>query len=330
MKITLSYHERQDFTNVFWLFFGGSFFGVVLIAIGWQLHGLIDLLLSLFASLIVSFAFQHHRRQALITVAVFILVFVIGSAGQRAGEGLAILATVGVYGANHSSRIYVYTENYIVILIIWLLFGVPHRAFKYQLDLTGTGQAQRAFSRILVTAAAAFTGVYISMLHFSNGPLREVSIRALVPGLIFTVFWVAPAYRVIVKRCWQLGLRKFFSPAPLATGWTATLTELQVAFSLTAQRFLERKRSEDAPGKTSRAGQPPYSSTQGPKPPKDNLPTPRQDSNSNVNEALGPDSRPGGDRNLARRSSSKQHKKARSKNSSQRRAPDKRRRRRRR
>jgi hypothetical protein len=79
--------RRSDFLNILWLFFGGSFIGIVLITIDWQSHGWMDLVLSFLGSSFIVLAFQQHKRQNLITVAVFVLVFAIGLLGQTVGRG---------------------------------------------------------------------------------------------------------------------------------------------------------------------------------------------------------------------------------------------------
>jgi hypothetical protein len=139
--------------------------------------------------------------------------------------------------------------------VIWLLLGVPHRAFKYKLDLNGEGNAQRVLVRALVIFAAVLTGVYILLLHFGSGPLEGVSIRALISGIIFTVFLVVPAYRSVAKVCWQRGIGSLFSPKPLAKGWIAALTELNIAFHEAAVRFQDRRRLEKASGQGKDAAQ---------------------------------------------------------------------------
>src|SRR6266487_919396 len=251
MASSIPERRRTDFLSMLWLFFGGSFIGIVLIAIDWQSHGWPDLVLAFFASGFITLAFQHHKRQTLIIITIFALVFSVGILGQTAGRGLAILATAGIYGSDHSSRDYVYIENYLIIVIIWLLLGVPHRAFKYQLDLDGEGNAQRVLVRILVMAASLLTGAYILMLHFDNGPLNDVSMRALIPGIIFTVFLIVPTYRSVAKACWQRGIRGLFSPKPLAKGWIGALTELDIAFYQAANRLIARRKLEKASQMTS-------------------------------------------------------------------------------
>ena len=251
MDSSISKRERTDFQNVLWLFFGGSFIGYTLISIDVQSHGLTALILSFFGSTALFVAFKDHKRQTLITVAVFGLLILILIIGQMAGEGLAILATVGVYGPDRSSQSYLYAENYIIIAMIWLLLGVPHRAFMYRLDLNGEGDAQRVVVKILVTSSSLMTGAYILLLHFDDGPLHEVSMRALIPGIITTILLIMPAYRFVAKLCWQRGIKRLFFPKVSTESWVNALTELDDAFYQAAKRFIARKKLKEASTNTS-------------------------------------------------------------------------------
>jgi hypothetical protein len=245
MNVNSSALPRRDSKDIIWLFFGGSFVGIMLIATAAQVHNRwVEIPLVIWGFGALGLAYQRHKRQSLTIGAVGALIGAIVLYGYEAGKGLAILATAGIYDSNHASRIYFCVESYLILTIVWLLFGVPHRAFKYQLDLDGKGSARRVLVRVLVTVTTILTGAYILLLHFGGGPLRGVGMRALIPGIIFTVFLVAPAYRSIMKACWRYGIGSLFSPKPLIEGWDAALTELTMTFDQAAIRARDRMRRE--------------------------------------------------------------------------------------
>jgi hypothetical protein len=246
--------KRNSIGNILWLFFGGSFIGIALLVLAVQSNGWSKILFTSVATLFIGIARSQrpkdnplNRQWSPVGLAMLILVIIIGYLGKEAGRGLAILATAGTYGRDYANGIHIYAEKYLIIAVVWLLLGVPHRAFTYKVDPSGKGNAQRVLVRVLVTLATILTGIYILLLlHFTRGPLHVQSLKVLIPGIIFAVFLIVPAYRSIAKACWRRGIGNLFSPIPLAQGWIAALTELDDAFGKAIARASARIQRDKA------------------------------------------------------------------------------------
>lgn len=62
------------------------------------------------------------------------------------------------------------------------------------------------FPRWLAASAAVATGTYALLLHFSKGPLAEVSVGPLTVAVLFAVALFMPFYGSIATACWQHGV----------------------------------------------------------------------------------------------------------------------------
>lgn len=233
---------RNRFLDITYLLFGGSFPGIALMAISLQFQscGLFHFITWNCGAALVVLAYLSTgepkleklgtTRGMLVAFVGIIGIIISFLAFALVARGLATLAGGGTYDLNTPKQKYVYAELYLVIATLWLLIGVPHRAFKYRLDQSGEGSAQQVLVGVLVMAASILTGIYFLLLHFGNGPLHAVDIHALIVGIVFTVFLLTPAYRSFAKACWQRGVRGLFSPKRLVGRWSTTLTELDTAF----------------------------------------------------------------------------------------------------
>jgi hypothetical protein len=235
--------RRGDFQNIVYLLFGGSFLGITLMMLGSSIGGWMDFIITGIGIGFVLLAFYLDKRSDLLkpvlilmdkllddditpiakyrwllTYYAKIMGLIIGCAALAlVPKGLAALAGGGTYDFGSPSNAAAYLppvilSTYLPTVILWLLLGVPHRAFKYELDRSGEGLAQHVLLKILTVAASILTGIYVLMLHFSNGPLHGTSIQVLIPGIIFTTFLILPAYKSLSKACWQRGIRDLFSP----------------------------------------------------------------------------------------------------------------------
>lgn len=175
--------------------------------------------------------------QTVMAVGFFSLVI-----AQISVRGLAALAAGGVYGSDKSSVGYFHAENYLLVAVLWLLFGIPNRAFKYKLDPAGKGKAQYVLLGFLAVVASVVTGTTILLLHFGGGPLCGVDIRLLVAGTIFTVFLLVPIYKSWAKACWQHGFFGMFSLKPWMRHWSEASADVGVTFEQAAQRVRDRNR----------------------------------------------------------------------------------------
>jgi tetratricopeptide (TPR) repeat protein len=217
--------------NTIRLFFGGAFSGIVLMTVGIELQGLFSWIPWMLGGLILIFSFKKTRTAVLATflgILAGIMVYVVLTT-------LAGLAAGGKFGSflwyQISTGWYFWAEIYLVIAILWLLIGVPHRAHKLEID--PDSNAQKTVVGFLSAAASILSGVFFVMLRFGGGPLYNVDLGLLVAGTIFTIFLVMPAYKSVANTCWRHGLPGLFNPKPFAERWGKTVTELDTALETT-------------------------------------------------------------------------------------------------
>jgi hypothetical protein len=255
--------RRGDIQNIVYLLFGGSFLGIILIVASYQIGGWIGFVIAYAGIGLLLLAFYLDKRKDLSSYLDagpkgrhFVAYFAIVAGGTiglavigLAMLGLATLAAGGNYASGTSRTGYDYS-NYLLFGILWLLLGIPHRAFKYELDRSGEGSAQRFLLGVLVIAASILTGIYILTSYLSSRPLHGISIQVLISGIIFTIFLIMPAYRSLSRACWQRGIRSLFSPKPLTERWSKAITELDKAFyqAQATDRFLARRKLGETPG----------------------------------------------------------------------------------
>jgi hypothetical protein len=230
------------------LLFGGAFPGIVLLAVANQFNGWPVAVLWFFGTAVWANALKEslERRAILAAIALGAVVFFLF---QLLLVGIAALAASGAYGSDNSSPGYSNAEYYLAIAILWLVFGVPQRAFRLELDLHphGEGAIQDTLVTFLARTCAFLTGIYILLLHFGNGPLskRNVNIGTptLVAGIVFTIVLLVPAYKSLARTCWQYGIRGTLSLQPLRMRWSKTLTELDALNQEAAREFQRRLES---------------------------------------------------------------------------------------
>jgi hypothetical protein len=117
-----------------------------------------------------------------------------------------------------------WAELLIVIVMLWLLMGVPNQAYNLALGKDGT--AEYVLVGLITTTACVLTGTYLFLQHFGGGPLSSVKRGALAAGIVFTSVLVWPFYRSLVRACWQRGVRGVLSPKALKEPWRETVTEV--------------------------------------------------------------------------------------------------------
>jgi hypothetical protein len=220
-----------DLHNVIDLLFGGPFLGIALMMAstffhGWLRNGLVDLGLLILIVYVMRGKGMPFGK-AILILAGWALVFLFF--GGLAVRGLSVLASGGAFENDRSGQASVSAQDCVTVFIIWLVIGVPNRAFRIRLDPNGEGHAQAALLGLLAWTAAVLTGAYILMLHFAGGPLRSVTSASLVVGVIFTVVLAMPVYRFMAGACWKYGIRGMFSPGRTIERWRKMLPELQAA-----------------------------------------------------------------------------------------------------
>lgn len=242
-------------SDFFYFFFGGSLFGLILLLVGSQLSRPFGGILSLVAGIWIGWAVADVKFSTSIKSVAMAILIVVGAVFTS--RGLALLAAGDIYHADRSEYRYFYAQIYLWLGILWLLVGVPHRAFKYKLDPTGDGVAQRVMLGGFVTGACILTGIFILTLHLGQGPLSQVSIGPLIVGDIVAVVFIAPIFRSLAKACWQRGVIGIFSLKPLIKNWQEAAIELGVVTDKRAQEWVQevlsqRPREEAKRGSISR------------------------------------------------------------------------------
>jgi uncharacterized membrane protein len=148
----------------------------------------------------------------LIAVSTAFLAFLAGG-----GSGFAATYSYPYLGGIGSA------EAALVAATLWLLVGVPYRAFKVELDRRGDGTAQRVLVGLVTTVSCVLTGIYFFLLHYSNGPLRKIDTGQLVVGI------VAPYYRSFARACWRRGIAGLLNPKDLIERWRNAVVEIRMA-----------------------------------------------------------------------------------------------------
>jgi hypothetical protein len=202
--------QEESLGALLYLLFGGEFLGIALWVIGNNVSGLLTTLCYALGS--AALVLQFRSRWAVIGAFVFSLVALAAVAAVTIL--IAYLASNGAYGTDRSTGPYAVAENVIIAVILWFLLGVPRRAFIMRLDPHGHGHARGFVIRVCTVVVSGLTGTYVLLLHYGGGPLSDVQINALAVGTVFTVALVAPAYRFVATRCWELGLRRMFLLSP--------------------------------------------------------------------------------------------------------------------
>ena len=213
-------------STMFYFIFGGSFLGLVMILVSYQAPSPAKDILGVLGGFWVVMAFA--RRSNTFTLGVLIVGGLGFLAAQYALRTLAALASNGIYGQDNSGKSYFAIGNYLVFGVLWLLIGIPYRAYKYNIDQSGEGSTQRVMVRALARSAAALTGVFVLILHYGHGPLGQIDIKALIAGSVFTAFLIAPIYQVWTEKCWQRGFVGSFSLKSTMKQWRDALRGLVV------------------------------------------------------------------------------------------------------
>jgi hypothetical protein len=156
--------------------------------------------------------------------AVWIIMFVAAGAVFVAAAFLTFLVADGTV-TDTSRGVVVWAEEVLLLVTVWLVFGVPNQANTIKLPKYGS--AQRVLVGVTTTAACGMTGSYLFLLHFSGGPLRGLKPDQLVVAIVFTVMLVAPLYKSLVRALWRRGL--LGSVEALFKAWSKTPIEVRAA-----------------------------------------------------------------------------------------------------
>lgn len=122
----------------------------------------------------------------------------------------------------------------LLLVLAVLLLWIPDVFFRIQLDMAGTGNAQRVLLGLITAASCTATGICILLDHFGNGVLRNVNLGPLIVGIFGTVLLVAHPYRSLARACWQRGVVGILSFSAHKQQWDGMLTQLQKAIDRAA------------------------------------------------------------------------------------------------
>jgi hypothetical protein len=215
---------------MFYFIFGGSFLGILMSVMGPQFNGPAHSILSIVGAAWVGWFI--NQRGIFIYFALCGLALAAGIGAEYAMRGLATLATGGVYGPDNSGTGgYFFATNYLIFGILWLIVGIPHRAFKYEFDRDGERNAQDVMVGTLATISTLLAVAFIILLHYGNGPFGAIGIRPLIVGAFAAAFIIFPIFRTIARRCWQCGLFGSLSPRPFIMRLGSAAVELDTATS---------------------------------------------------------------------------------------------------
>lgn len=229
-----------------------------MVLLGTQLGGPVHPFLSIAGAAWVGWFINQRGIFMYFLMCALALVLALGA--QYAMRGLATLATGGVYGPDNSGTGgYFYASNYLLFGILWLILGIPHRAFKYEFDRDGERSAQGVMVGTLATISMLLAAAYIILLHYGGGPFSKVDLRPLIVGDFAAAFIIFPIFRTIARRCWQRGLFGSLSPGGLIMHWGSAALELDAATSAYWEKYYKLKDAENSlnrSGADSRANSP--------------------------------------------------------------------------
>lgn len=226
----------------------GFIFGVITAIVPAKFDGLPGIVAAVMfgwafvAALVTSLKEKGHRQERLrrtLTVTAGIVViflairelskflaFMAAGGNAKIDFGFSSASGGGVNGAAIGLTLFS------IVILIW----IPDACFRIQLDVSGTGDAQRVLLGLITAVSCVLTSVAFLLLHFDGGPLRNVSIGTLVVGVIGVVLLVAPPYRSLAKACWQGGTAGVFSLRARIRHWRNMEMELEQALGKIAER----------------------------------------------------------------------------------------------
>jgi hypothetical protein len=209
--------------------------------------GVVLLLAAFVAAIWGSLQRKGHRMVSLYwtlvkmigVIAAFFVIFELGDLLAFMAAGGSGSLNLDIFEASQSSQSSQGSlgsvEDFLLLFIVVLLVWIPQVFFRIQLDMSGTGKAQRVLLTLITVASCIMTGIFILLLHFGDGPLGSVKVGVLVIGAIGTMLLVAPPYRAVARLCWQHGLSGAFSLRALKQHWTNVLTEIGKALPRAAE-----------------------------------------------------------------------------------------------
>jgi hypothetical protein len=116
----------------------------------------------------------------------------------------------------------------LISAILWLLVGVPQRAYWFGLGTNLADGARSLLVGLVTTVACVLSGIFVWLLI--NGLTRG----QLVAGIVFTVALTPPYYSAVARACCQRGFFGMLSPKPLIKPWRQLGTQVHRARAVQA------------------------------------------------------------------------------------------------
>ncbi len=239
------------------VFVGAVFVGIVILVpqrfdVGPVLI-LLAVFISAFAAAILSSLREKGHRIArvfwtlAVTVTTGIAIFTLAQFG-RALDFMSVggnnNGASSVSSTPSSWDVITAVDFWLLLVLVVLLLWIPEAFFRIQLDMSGTGNAQRVLLGLITVLSCAVTGIFILLDHFGNGALRNVNMGPLVVGIIGTVLLVAHPYRSLVRACWQRGVAGVFSFHAHKQQWDGMVAELRKAIGRATERDMTPSRRQ--------------------------------------------------------------------------------------
>jgi hypothetical protein len=122
--------------------------------------------------------------------------------------------------------------EFLIAAILWLLVGVPQRAYWFGLGTNLFDGARSLLVGLVTTTACMLSGIFVWLLHYSL--LNTLTEGQLVAGIVFTVALAPPYYSAVARAGCQRGFFGMLSPEPLIKPWQQLVTQVQSARAVQA------------------------------------------------------------------------------------------------
>ena len=193
------------------------------------------------------------RRMAVRLVAWWSILYLSTQAVREVAAFFANLATNGApsagiqeYGGYWG---FAFAE-FLISAILWLLVGVPQRAYWFGLGAERADGARSLLVGLVTAAACVLSGIFVWLLI--NG-LPE---GQLVAGIVFTVALTPPYYSTVARACCERGFFGMLSPMPVVERWRQLVTQVQSTRAVQAAARAEALRpknvASESPGRVDR------------------------------------------------------------------------------
>jgi hypothetical protein len=176
--------------------------------------------------------FRSPRRTPTVVLAILAAIFFFAAWG--AILLLSYLVTGGAHlgGASpvYGGDVLASAEMTTLAAIMWLLFGVPQRAFDLGLDPDGKGHARAVIVRLVTVASGGLTAGFLVMMYFGGGTLSDLHLGQVLIGALFAVVLLTPGYRALATAVWRRGALGFLRvDKDVRQPWRDAMAEVRTA-----------------------------------------------------------------------------------------------------